>query len=480
MISLQKATRLGIAVDNTKDSSKDSTNLIIRNDCSYETIADARRHFGKILFGDLLNADDFDHKVQEIYRSKSLLDDGDLIELGDVISIDDATREIVEQTSIETNEDDAPAIQLLNSIIAQALAKGASDIHIEPTQETLNIKMRLDGNIVNALSLKPQITPRLVSRIKLLGKINISERRLPQDGRVTFKLGNQVIDVRISTLPTGSGERVVMRILGKHNKLIELDKLNMPAKTFNLFKNAIHRPHGLVLVTGPTGSGKTTSLYAAINNISDLGLNIMTIEDPIEINFPKISQTQVNFKLGLGFADGLKAILRQDPDVIMVGEIRDAETASVALRASMTGHLVLSTLHTNTASGAIGRLRDLGVDPYLISSSLNCVLAQRLLRKYCLSCREKSLIEGANKSDQKIKLTGCKDCDYTGLRGRVGVFDYLEISTKMRSEIADGVVFTDLEEKIGKKGLSEEAKKFVSKNIVPKFEAVRMTVTDND
>ena len=242
-------------------------------------------------------------------------------------------------TSIESKEDDAPAIQLLNSILAQSLAKNASDIHFEPNDETFDIKMRIDGNIITLLSLQLDVAPRLISRIKSLEKLIF---QFPQDGRVSFSMGSQIIDVRISTLPTGSGERVVLRILGKQNQLIKIEKLDMPKMVLESFVSDIRKPHGLVLVTGPTGSGKTTTLYAALNDISNLGLNIMTIEDPIEISFSGISQTQVNSKIGLNFADGLKAILRQDPDVIMVGEIRDKETASVAIRASMTGHLVLS------------------------------------------------------------------------------------------------------------------------------------------
>jgi len=482
MISFQKASKLGIASEdvNLKENSDKQKKFLVRNDCSQETIDDIRRHYGNVVFSEPLDADEFDRSIQKIYKNKSIIDDEEMISLGDTISLEEATQSLLSKTSIENNSDDAPIIQMLNSIIAQSLAKGASDIHFEPNEESFDIKMRLDGNIINVLSLRSEIASRLISRIKILGQINISERRLPQDGRVTFKLGKQIIDVRISTLPTGSGERVVMRILGKQNQLIKLDKLQMPEIIYKNFKSQVRKPHGLVLVTGPTGSGKTTTLYSAIDSISNLGLNIMTIEDPIEISFPGISQTQVNLKLGLNFAEGLKAILRQDPDVIMVGEIRDPETASVALRASITGHLVLSTLHTNTTYGAISRLRDLGVDPYMISSSLNSVIAQRLLRKYCLNCRDESINLGGNSSDQLFKLKGCEQCDYSGLQGRIAIFDYLNINSELKNKISDGDLLSKEDNIHEKSNLSTEANSLVKNNVIPKFEAVRMTMNDNE
>ncbi len=482
MISFQKASKLGIASEDLELNDKTQTQkkFLIRNDCSQETIEDIRRIYGNVVFSDPLNAEDFDKSIQKIYKNKSIIDDEHMISLGETISLDEATQSLLSKTSIENNNDDAPVIQMLNSIITQSLAKGASDIHFETNDESFDIKMRLDGNIINILSLRPEISSRIISRIKILGQINISERRLPQDGRVTFKLGKQIIDVRISTLPTGSGERVVMRMLGKQNQLIKLNKLQMPENIYNNFKSQVRKPHGLILVTGPTGSGKTTTLYSAIDSILNLGLNIMTIEDPIEISFPGISQTQVNSKLGLNFAEGLKAILRQDPDVIMVGEIRDPETASVALRASITGHLVLSTLHTNTAYGAISRLRDLGVDPYMISSSLNCVIAQRLLRKYCLNCRNESINLGGKSSDQLFKLDGCEQCDYSGLHGRIAIFDYLNINAHLKNKISDGDLLIKEDSINERSNLSNEAINLVEQKVIPKFEAVRMTLNDNE
>ena len=478
MITLQKAMRLGIAPE-ILDDNEHIQKFYIRKDCSPETISDVRRLYGDIEISKPLSNDEFDKVIQKIFKNNSLVNKDEILSLEKIIPINEAKETLLSKTSIESKDDDAPAIQLLNSIIAQALAKNASDIHFEPSDETFDIKMRIDGNIVHLLSLQLDIAPRIISRIKILGKINISERRLPQDGRVSFTMGNQVIDVRISTLPTGSGERVVLRLLGKQNHVIELNKLNMPQEIFKSFQEEINKPHGLILVTGPTGSGKTTTLYSAINDISDLGLNIMTIEDPIEIRFPGISQTQVNSKLGLGFAEGLKAILRQDPDVIMVGEIRDKETASVALRASMTGHLVLSTLHTNTSLGAIGRLKDLGIDPYLISSSLNSVIAQRLLRKYCNHCKDISINLGSQTSHKIIKFPGCSNCDNTGFQGRIPIFDYLKINNKLRSKISNNE-FLNNSLDIKKNLLEIEAEKLVVNNIIPKFEAVRMSLSSDE
>ena len=276
--------RLGIAPE-ILDKSEKIQKFYIRQDCSPETISDVRRVYGDIEISNPLSNEEFDNIIQKVFKNNSLANRNEILSLEKTIPINEAKETLLSNTSIESKDDDAPAIQLLNSILAQGLAKNASDIHFEPNDETFDIKMRIDGNIVNLLSLQLDIAPRIISRIKILGKINISERRLPQDGRVSFTMGKQIVDVRISTLPTGSGERVVLRLLGKQNQLIELNNLNMPFEILKSFKEDINRPHGLVLVTGPTGSGKTTTLYSAINEISNLGLNIMTIEDPIEIKF---------------------------------------------------------------------------------------------------------------------------------------------------------------------------------------------------
>ena len=283
--------------------------------------------------------------------------------------------------------DDAPAIRLINGIIADAVRQGVSDIHIEPYETGLVVRMRMDGVLRETLRMPPHVAPVVVSRIKVMARLDIAERRLPQDGRIGLTLGGKLIDVRVSTLPSRAGERVVLRILDKDNAGISLDRLGMTAEVNRLFREALAEPNGIVLVTGPTGSGKTTTLYAGLKQLNDGSRNILTVEDPVEYAVDGVGQTQINPQVGLSFAAGLRAILRQDPDVVMVGEIRDRETAEIAVQAALTGHLVLSTVHTNDAVGAITRLRDMKVEPFLIASTLRAVLAQRLVRRLCADCR---------------------------------------------------------------------------------------------
>src|SRR5690606_18318954 len=278
------------------------------------------------------------------------------------------------------SDDEAPIIRLINALLTQAVKDNASDIHIEPYENRLVVRFRIDGVLREALTTRRAVAPLVVSRIKVMSKLDIAEKRLPQDGRISLRIAGRAVDVRVSTIPSGHGERVVMRLLDKQAGRLTLEKLGMSAEDQATMDELIHRPHGILLVTGPTGSGKTTTLYAALERINDASRNILTVEDPIEYHIDGIGQTQVNTKVNMTFARGLRAILRQDPDVVMVGEIRDLETAEIAVQASLTGHLVLSTLHTNTAVGAVTRLRDMGVEPFLLSSSLIGVLAQRLVR----------------------------------------------------------------------------------------------------
>src|SRR5205085_2645613 len=284
--------------------------------------------------------------------------------------------------------DDAPAIRLINGIIADAARQRVSDIHIEPYETGLIVRMRMDGVLRETLRMPPHVAPVVVSRIKVMARLDIAERRLPQDGRIGLTLGGKLIDVRVSTLPSRAGERVVLRILDKDNAAIQLEMLGMTAKVDALLRAALAEPNGIVLVTGPTGSGKTTTLYAGLKLLNDGSRNILTVEDPVEYAVDGVGQTQINPQVGLSFATGLRAILRQDPDVVMVGEIRDRETADIAVQAALTGHLVLSTVHTNDAIGAITRLRDMKVEAFLIASTLRAVLAQRLVRRLCEACRQ--------------------------------------------------------------------------------------------
>jgi general secretion pathway protein E len=341
--------------------------------------------------------------------------------------------------------DDAPAIRLINGIIADAARQGVSDIHIEPYETGLVVRMRVDGVLRETLRMPPHVAPVVVSRIKVMARLDIAERRVPQDGRIGLTLGGKLLDVRVSTLPSRAGERVVLRILDKDNAGLDLDVLGMPPEIDRIYREALAEPNGIVLVTGPTGSGKTTTLYAGLRQLNDGTRNILTVEDPVEYAVDGVGQTQVNDKVGLSFATGLRAILRQDPDVVMVGEIRDRETADIAVQASLTGHLVLSTVHTNDAVGAITRLRDMKIEPFLLASTLRAVIAQRLVRRLCPACREPVQATGSvgellgfDSGTIIYEARGCPECSQSGYRGRIGVFEAVRIDDTIRRLVNAG------------------------------------------
>jgi general secretion pathway protein E len=357
----------------------------------------------------------------------SATDDGDLDRL-----LAEADRDLL------ATEGKAPLVKLLDRLLFTAVQRGASDLHIQPTADRVLIRHRVDGVLDQGHAVPPAVYRPLVGRIKVIGRMDVAERLVPQDGRTTLRLGERAIDVRISTIPTAYGERVVLRLLDSGNQLLDVPALGMPAHIATPFQAAAGRSSGIVLVTGPTGSGKTTTLYATLRSLEAGELNIMTIEDPIEYELSSlgipISQSQVNVKKGVNFANGLRHILRQDPDVIMVGEIRDAETARIAIQASLTGHLVFSTLHTNDAVSAVTRLIDLGVEPYLVASSLSAVLAQRLVRTCCSVCGGTGTVDQA----------ACSTCQGNGYKGRTGLFELLTIGEQLRSEISRGASLDDL------------------------------------
>ncbi len=354
--------------------------------------------------------------------------------------------EIEEIGDLLDDTSDSPVIRLVNLMFSQAVRDNASDIHIEPYQNSLKIRQRLDGILYDMLSPPKHVQSALISRVKIMAKLNIAEKRLPQDGRIELKVANKEIDIRVSTLPTAFGERVVLRLLRKSSVLISLTDLGMPEDRFVPFSKAIKAPNGIVLVTGPTGSGKTTTLYAALSAINNTDINIITVEDPIEYRISGIGQVQVNPKIDLTFASGLRSIVRQDPDVILVGEIRDAETAEIAIQSALTGHLVFSTLHTNDSAGAITRLRDMGIEAFLIASSVNAVLAQRLIRVICSDCKEEydappdmlqligiSKEESFNRKVYRGK--GCVHCHHTGFKGRRGIYELMLMTQDMKALI---------------------------------------------
>ncbi len=341
---------------------------------------------------------------------------------------------------------DAPVIKLVNLMLSQAVKDGASDIHIEPAQNKINIRSRVDGILYKMLSPPKHIQSALISRIKIMADLNIAEKRLPQDGRIEIKIANKSIDIRVSTLPTAFGERVVLRLLDKTNVLLKLSDIGMPKDQLKDFSRLIRSAHGIVLVTGPTGSGKTTTLYGALSTINNTDINIITIEDPIEYQIEGIGQIQVNPKINLTFAQGLRSIVRQDPDVILVGEIRDLETAKIAIQSALTGHLVFATLHTNDSASAVTRLIDMGIEPFLVTSSVIGIMAQRLIRVICNNCKEE--YTPAEESLLKIGVTpdkvegkkiykgrGCPDCLHTGYKGRTGVFELMPVDDSMKNLI---------------------------------------------
>lgn len=359
-------------------------------------------------------------------------------------------------------DSDAPVVKLLQKIFEEALGTKASDVHIEPDENVLRIRQRIDGVLVEQVMNEKRIAGALVVRLKLMSNLDISEKRLPQDGRFNLKIGKHNIDVRLSTMPVQFGESVVMRILDHTEGVLPLERVGMPDAQVNRFRDIIKQPHGLVLVTGPTGSGKTTTLYGALSELNTPEKKIITVEDPVEYRLPRVSQVQVHEKIGLNFGLVLRATLRQDPDILLVGEIRDAESAEIALRAAMTGHMVLSTLHTNDAVTSALRLIDMGVDPFLVASSLKAIIAQRLVRRVCESCAEPYMLNDKEQSflrrlhfDTLLmqggfkKGSGCPHCFNTGYRGRIGVFELLEIDTVMADALRDNDVraFNDVAKK---------------------------------
>jgi len=351
--------------------------------------------------------------------------------------------EIEEKADLLDDTSDAPIIKLVNHIISQSVKARASDIHMEIYQDSFKVRYRVDGILYDLLSPPKRIQPALTSRIKVMAKMNIAEKRLPQDGRLDVKIGNQEIDVRVSTIPTSFGERVVLRLLDKSGSLISLSDLGLASDKLDPLENLVKSPNGIILVTGPTGSGKTTTLYAILSSINIPDINIITIEDPIEYQIKGISQIQVNPKINLTFANGLRSIVRQDPDVILVGEIRDLETAEIAIQSALTGHLVFSTLHTNDSASAITRLVDIGVEPFLISSSVLAVVAQRLIRVLCRDCKQpytpdNSTLESIGIAPDQFQETtiyrtdGCENCFHTGYKGRTGIFEIMLLDSSLK------------------------------------------------
>src|SRR5690625_2035058 len=361
--------------------------LLVREPLDMSALQEVRRHVHGPAAIERLSAAEYEKQVARLYEAgdEAALDAAE--NLGEELDLARLAEDLPEPADLLESEDDAPIIRLINGVLTQGVREGASDIHLEPFEERLSIRFRVDGVLREVMSPARGLAGLIVSRIKVMAKLDIAEKRLPQDGRISLKVAGRPVDVRVSTIPSGHGERVVLRLLDKQAGRLDLAQLGMAPETLEKMAGIIAKPHGIILVTGPTGSGKSTTLYASLTRLNDKSRNIMTVEDPIEYYMDGIGQTQVNTKVDMSFARGLRPILRQDPDVVMIGEIRDLETAEIAIQASLTGHLVLSTLHTNTAVGAIARLRDMVVEPFLLSSSLIGIMAQRLVRTLCPNCR---------------------------------------------------------------------------------------------
>ena len=407
-------------------------------------LAEVRRFAGCPLTYRVIAPDAFSELLSQRYNQNSadalqhvasIGEDPDLSSLADVVP---EIEDLLEQS------DDAPVIRLINALLTEAIKEGASDIHVETFESRLVARFRVDGILREILTLKRALATLLVSRIKVMAKLDIAEKRIPQDGRISLRVAGKEVDVRVSTLPSSNGERVVLRLLDKAVGRLELEHLGIPAVHRDQIRQALSQPHGIILVTGPTGSGKTTTLYAGLSHLNDACRNILTVEDPIEYHLEGIGQTQVNTKVNMTFARGLRAILRQDPDVVMVGEIRDGETAEIAVQASLTGHLVLSTLHTNSAVGAITRLQDMGIEPFLLSSSLVGIVAQRLVRVLCEDCKIayspdeaecRLLGVDVNKPPHIYHAHGCPECKQSGYRGRSGIYEVITVDEKVRRMI---------------------------------------------
>lgn len=449
-------------------------------------LAEARRFAGRGVPLRPLSADAFEQALAQAYQHDSsgamqLAED-----LGGSLDLAALAEQIPETEDLLEQEDDAPIIRLINAILGEAIKENASDIHLETFEKRLVVRFRVDGILREVLEPKRELAALLVSRIKVMARLDIAEKRIPQDGRISLRVAGREVDVRVSTLPSANGERVVLRLLDKQAGRLTLQHLGMSDRDRHLLEDTVRRPHGILLVTGPTGSGKTTTLYASLVTLNDRTRNILTVEDPIEYHIEGIGQTQVNPKVDMTFARGLRAILRQDPDVVMVGEIRDQETAEIAVQASLTGHLVLSTLHTNSAIGAITRLVDMGVEPFLLSSSLLGVLAQRLVRVLCPHCKEAYQADAAERkllgveadgAPTLYRARGCADCHQQGYRGRTGIYELVVFDDHMRSLIHSVASEQEMirHARLSSPGIREDGRRKVLQGVTTVEEVLRVT-----
>jgi general secretion pathway protein E len=460
--------------------------VAVRSDAPARALAELRRALGVPVRARRIDTEQFDELISATYNDA---DAGAAALAGDLAQDLDLSRLLQEIPRIEDlleSQDDAPVIRLINALFTQALREGASDIHIEPFETRSVVRLRIDGTLRDLIEPARALHGAIVSRVKIMAQLDIAEKRLPQDGRITLRVAGKPVDVRVSTIPTGHGERVVLRLLDKQAGRLDLTRLGMDEATLAHMDRLILEPHGIVLVTGPTGSGKTTTLYAALSRLDATALNIMTVEDPIEYDLDGISQTQVNTRIEMSFARALRTILRQDPDVVMIGEIRDLETAQIAVQASLTGHLVFATLHTNDAVSAVTRLVDMGVEPFLLASSLIGVVAQRLVRRLCLECRKPFAADAAQLRALGLAPTdgtlysaqGCPACNRSGYRGRTGIYELLSVDEDLRRLIHDRASEQTLRAHVlahGMRSLREDGMRWAGQGVISLEEVVRVT-----
>ena len=467
-------------------SEGESVVVLLRPDATVDGIAEVKRVLNRPLLTRGVNAEAFAAELARAYNQGAALAWSD-----DAANESDLSRLLQDLPPAEDLLDSgaqAPVIRMINALLLQALRERASDLHFEPYEARSVVRFRVDGVLRDIIEPPRALHAAIVSRVKIMASLDIAEKRLPQDGRIALKLGDKQVDVRVSTLPTGAGERVVLRLLDKESARLDLTALGMHEDTLVAIDRLIREPHGIVLVTGPTGSGKTTTLYAALSRLPRSTTNMMTVEDPIEYALDGVAQTQVSPRIDLNFARALRAILRQDPDVIMIGEIRDLETAQIAVQASLTGHLVLATLHTNDAASAVTRLADMGVEPYLLASSLLGVLAQRLVRTLCPACRastaptagEAKLLTdvGLSATQPVWDAHGCAACNDTGYRGRTGVYELLIVDDSIRRLIHDGageLKLRDAALNAGMRTLRADGARWVTEGATSLAELVRIT-----
>jgi general secretion pathway protein E len=451
------------------------------------TLAEVRRMAGRPLREVLLSPEEFEQCLALAYTREPSAAETIVEDMGESVDLAKLTEQLPEVADLLEAENDAPIIKLINALLTQAVREGASDVHLEIFESRALVRFRVDGSLRDVVEPRRGLHPAMVSRIKVMASLDIAEKRLPQDGRIALRIAGRAIDVRVSTIPTGSGERVVLRLLDKQAGRLTLDALGMAGATRDAVDALIHAPHGIFLVTGPTGSGKTTTLYSALSRLDRKTRNILTVEDPIEYELDGVGQTQVNPRIEMTFARALRAILRQDPDVVMIGEIRDLETAQIAVQASLTGHLVLATLHTNDAPGAVTRLIDMGIEPYLLASTMNGVLAQRLVRKLCAACRapyepdakERSVF-ASSAPERLYKAVGCGACNFSGFKGRTGIYELFTAEDETRRLIHDGAPESELRERAVRSGmvrLREDGLRWVRDGTTSLDEVLRATRT---